>query len=107
MFAQRTATDAAPGDAVAPVDVLPAVESVGDPIPPAENEGVRYTPGRPTATSGERESEGIHKSPGMNPPDRTAPREGEREEGGVREGVGGHPAVSYVSSRNECEFINE
>ncbi|KAJ7877509.1 hypothetical protein B0H13DRAFT_2347130 [Mycena leptocephala] len=50
------------------VDVLPVAESVGDPVPPAESEGTRYTTDPsafdPSATSGERENGSVHKSQG-------------------------------------------
>jgi hypothetical protein len=49
-------------------------ESVGDPVPPAESEGTRYTTDPsafdPSATSGERKNESVHKSQGVNPPER-------------------------------------
>jgi hypothetical protein len=64
VFAQRNATDAPP------VDVLPGVECVGDSVPPAQSEGVRYPADQsalePSATS----AEGVHKSLGVNLPER-------------------------------------
>ncbi|KAJ7846792.1 hypothetical protein B0H13DRAFT_1907599 [Mycena leptocephala] len=39
VFAQRTATDAPPVDVLPAVESLLVVESVGDPVPPAESEG--------------------------------------------------------------------
>jgi hypothetical protein len=69
MFAQRTATDAPPVDVLPAVESLLVVESVGDPVPPAESEGVRYTAGQLTATS----AEGVHKSQAVNLPQRIPP----------------------------------
>lgn len=69
VFAQRTATDAPPVDVLPVVESLLVVESVGDPVPPAESEGVRYTAGQLTATS----AEGVHKSQAVNLPQRIPP----------------------------------